>query len=124
MLDEVPGPLELRHDAQHREQETQVAGHRLLQRHLALHQLLHPAVQRVDHHVVAHQRPRPLTVAGQEGVSGVRQAFAHEGEELGDARVDLPHRLVEGQAQLDGHRTLLGVRRGAISPGSRGATRG
>jgi hypothetical protein len=92
---QVVGALQLRHDAQHRQQEPQVGGHRSLQQDLPVGQVLDLDVEGVDGAVALGQRQVGLVVPGQQRLGGQRHALGDHREQLDDLALDGLELVVE-----------------------------
>ncbi len=115
---EVATALELGQHAQHGHEVAQLVGPRRPQGELALGQLLHLAVQRVDGLVALGEHTRRLAVPVEQTVRCTRHALAHQREELDHLAVDVLQALgdliVVGQLdhdtlRHDAHRSPIGI---------------
>ena len=82
------GTLELGHDPQHGEQETQVGSHRCLQQDFPVDQFLDLRVESVDDLLAIEQNLQYLIVTGQKRLSRPGQVLGDQGEQFDDLGLD------------------------------------
>jgi hypothetical protein len=95
VFDQAVRALELGHDAQHGQQEPEVAGHRRLHQDGPAGQGLQLGVEALDGLVPLGQQLDHLVVAGEQGVGGPVQVLGQHAEQLDDPGLDGVQLLLE-----------------------------